>query len=189
MMKKFTMLGIYDEGEILTVDKPYGAFLPDAVETFAFIRKIHGGPAGEVVHGIDAYSTSDVDYELGRITDLSTWQTILDNGFADCLEEREDNALRFLLKSRYPISSEIFDLVYAAYPKTEFKDILWLCNRLDAVKWALAHGADKDYDGLIHPMKDVMAYQHNMESPAIFEYLYGCRQKDYQEELEKKIQG
>lgn len=185
-MKEFTMLGIYDNGEILTVDKPYGAFLPDAAETFALIRNIHGEPLGEVIHGVNAYNPSDVDYELGRITDLSTWKMILENGFADCLKDQEDNALRFLLKSRYPISSEIFDLVYAAYPETRLDDILWLCNRLKAAEWALAHGADKNYAGLVRPMKDVMAYQHNMESPAIFECLYGCTQEEYQKELENR---
>lgn len=187
--KKYIILGIYDEGEVLITREPEKVFIQDMVSDFALIKSIKGEGRALDVAGLKAYSIKNVDFDLGNITKLSTWKAIMENGFADCVKDNADmNLLRFALKSKYPIDTDVFDFLLHEYPDTEIKDILWLCHRLNAAEWALNHGADKYYDGLRDPMKDVMAYDYarRVEGQAIFEFLYGCDPKEYQEILESK---
>lgn len=175
----YTQLGIYDEGEICIMPTPDRTFLQNVVDTFALIREIHGAPSGTVGMGITTYHVNSVDYDLAPITELSTWQAIVENGFADCLQDKEDNALRYVLKSKHPIDPAVFDLLYEAYPETKLVDMLHRCERLEAAKWVDAHGGDKYYDGLRYPMKTIMAMSRNYEAKEIFKYLYDCEQEEY----------
>lgn len=183
---KYTMLGIYDEGEIVMTSRPADVFLPKVVNTFALIRKISGGPRGEGMCGLKYYSTACVDFDYGHITEPETWRKIVDNGLADSIKDREDNALRYVLRSNKPIKREVFNILYEAYPETKLNDILWLCNRIEAAKWALEHGADKDYDGLTEPMQEVMARftMDRYDGEEIFQFVYGCKSSDYLESLQ-----
>lgn len=182
---EYTAIGIYEKGDVITTQLPNEVFLPDVVEHFALIRKINGKGV-QCNMGLTAYRLKDVDCDIMPIQELETWEAILKNGFAECLEEKEDNALRFVLTSKYEIEPEVFDLLYEAYPDTDLKDILWKCERLEAVKWSLEHGADKHYDGLMAPMQDVIAYSHALEADDIFYYLYQCERTDYRRSLEEK---
>lgn len=184
--EKYIQIGVFDNGEVCVMRNMDETFLQDVVYNFALIRKFHSGPSGEMMMGIKVYSPDSVDFDIMPITELSTWQVIVNNGFADCLKSKKDNALRFVLMSRHQIKQEVFDFLYETYPETELKDIIWHCARLDAVKWAEAHGADRHYDGLINPMQDIMAYQNKLESDKIFQYLYGCTQEDHRKKLEEK---
>ena len=185
---EYIRLGIYDDGEVL-LPGPTDVFI-DVVHDYALIRKINGLPIGNISAGIKVYDANSLDYDIGHITKAATWKAIVENGLADCIkDDEEDNPLRFVLKSKYPIETEVFDLLYKTYPKTELSDILWLCERLNAAKWALEHGADKDYDGLIWPMKEALARSENMESREIFHYVYGSKKDDYLQELYKKQDG
>lgn len=182
--RKYKMLGICDEGEIVMTARPEEVFLQNVVHTFALIKNLYGEPRGEGMCGLKYYRTSCADYDFGHITQIETWQAIVENGLADCLKDKEDNALRFVLQSTYPIETEVFDLLYEAYPDTKLEDILWKCGRLEAAKWALDHGADKDYDGLTIPMKAAVC-GHRRQSPdgdEIFKYAYGCDPDEYWEQ-------
>lgn len=182
---EYIRLGIYDNGDVL-LPGPSDAFI-DSVYNYALIRKINGSPIGNTPIGIKVYDPNSLDYDIGHITKAATWKAIVENGLADCIaDDEENNPLRFVLKSKYPIETEVFDLLYEIYPKTELSDILWLCERLNAAKWALEHGADKNYNGLIWPMKEALARSSNMESEKIFQYVYGSAKDDYLQELYKK---
>lgn len=179
--RKYTMLGICDEGEIVMTTNPADVFLDKVVHTFALVKRLYGEPRGRGMCGLKYYNTSCVDYDFGHITQFDTWKAIVDNGLADCIKDREDNALRFALMSIYPIEKEVFDLLYEAYPNTRLDDILWKCRRLEAAKWALEHGANKDYEGLTIPMKAAVC-SHRSESPdgdAIFKFAYECDPDEY----------
>lgn len=179
----YIKLAIYDKGEIIVPISASDAFL-DCVETFALIKSINGEPLGDLMMGLKVYSTNAVNYDLGRITELSTWQALVKNHFTDFLSGMEDNALRFALSSAYPIPAEVFDLLYAAYPKTQLKDILYDCKRLEATKWAVGHGADRFYDGFTDPMQKILSWtKRGPEAEPIYWFLYNEDPKDYGKEI------
>lgn len=176
---EYTGLAIYDQGEIVTTSCTSETFL-DCVETFALIKKLPDVPLGHLSMGLTAYSTTNTDYDLGRITELSTWQAMVKNHFTDVLKDKEDNALRFALTSKFPIPTEVFDLLYAAYPETSLEDILYDCKRLEAVKWAMANGVDKFYDGFREPMQKILSWtKRGPEADAIYRYLYDTDPENY----------
>lgn len=183
---EYSYLAIYDEGEIVAVNDPSEAFL-DCVETFALVRSFNAPPAGELMMGLKAYRTSVVDYDLGRITELSTWQALVKNGFTDAYrdayKDTGNNPLKFALKSNYPIPVSVFDLLYAVYPDAQIEDVLVCCNRLEAAKWAVEHGADKFYDGYRESMQDMLSYTGRCpEAREIFKYLYEQDPEEYRKE-------
>lgn len=179
---KYEKVAIYEKGDIITTSAVGEVFL-DCTETFAFIKSINGEPLGEMMMGLTVYSPAVVEHDLGRITELSTWLALVGNKFTDGIKDNEDNALRFALMSSYAIPDTVFDLLYAAYPETELVDILYDCKRLDAVKWAVAHGADRFYDGFRDPMQKILSWtKRGPEAEAIYRYLYEEDPNDYGKE-------
>lgn len=177
--KDYTCVGIYDQGEIVMTRSTKEVFI-DCTETFALIRKLPAEPLGTMSFGLTVYGTGNTDYDLGRITELSTWQALIKNHFTDALDNPKENALFFALSSRYPIPDEVFDLLYAAYPNTPLEGILYDCKRLDAAKWAVAHGADKFYNGYKYPMQELLAWtKRGPEAEDIYRYLYDADPEDY----------
>lgn len=171
--KDYTSVAIYDNGEIVAVQRPDQVFL-DCTETFALIRKLPVSPTYSMSYGLTVDTTRNVDYDLGRITELSTWQALVKNHFTDALADKDENALVFTLSSLRPIPSEVFDLLYAAYPDTPLEGILYKCKRIEAVKWAVEHGADRFYDGYKYPMKEILAWAPRCpDAKEIFKFLYG----------------
>lgn len=184
--KEFTTLGI-DAGDIL-IAGPRDAFLYDVVHSFALVRGIHGAPFHVSNMGIKYYDRHDVDLMSGSVGEVSTWRAIVENGLDASLNEdgEEDNALRYVLGLKNPVKTAVFDYLYSVYPDTKMDDMLWKCERLEAAKWALAHGADRDYGGLRIPLKDYLANSSAVEADKIFRYAYGVDRKVYQEKLNRK---
>lgn len=106
---EYAMLGIYSKGEILVTKRPDQIFSQQVCDKFALIRNIEG-EGRPVDCYLTAFNPSSVDCDLMDVTDLSTWECIVDNGLADCVKDDEDrNPLWYVLTSRHPIGTEVFD--------------------------------------------------------------------------------